>query len=165
MIQLKKKILSMLTILCILASTALQTFAVSGKGTEANPFRISTAGELLLLEDFPECYFELENDIEYTGAWVPVTNFSGSLDGKGHTITIADYSSKTNMGFFGTLSGTVQNLTINANDISEERSAETYIGLFAGKCTGTIKNCNATGKMIYKAYYTTSHYFGGFCGA
>jgi len=176
----KNKFTSLILLICITLCLPVTSYAVnnqemeinlfkvSGRGTEANPFRITNEEELLLLADFPECYFELENDIEFTGTWEPVADFSGSLDGKGHTITVSDYMLKTNMGFFGTLSGTVKNLTINANSLSEERSYDTYIGLFAGKCTGTIENCKAKGSFTFKWSFSSSssydRYMGGFCG-
>ena len=164
-----KKILclSLTLVLCLSLCLPITSYAVSGKGTQANPFRITNEEELLLLADFPECYFELENDIEFTGIWEPVADFSGSFDGKGHTISVSDYMSKTNMGFFGILSGTVKNLTINANNISETRDSATYIGLFAGICSGTIENCKANGSFTFKRSNTSSStkfYFGGFCG-
>ena len=123
----KNKFTSLILLICITLclpvtsyavnnqETEINLFKVSGRGTEANPFRITNEEELLLLADFPECYFELENDVEFTGTWEPIADFSGSFDGKGHTITVSDYMLKTNMGFFGTLSGIVKNLTINAN--------------------------------------------------
>ena len=77
--------------------------------------------------------------------------------------------SKTNMGFFGTLSGTVRNLTINANNIVEVSYSPISIGLFAGKCTGSIENCKATGNFSFSRMSTNSssvvyYYVGGFCG-
>ena len=163
-----RKILLFMLVVCFVLSLTITCYAVSGRGTQANPFRITNEEELLLLVDFPECYFELENDIEVTATWEPVADFSGSLDGKGHTITVSDYMPKVNMGFFGTLTGTVKNLTINANSISVSRDLVTYIGLFAGKCTGTIENSKVTGRFSFKRQQqyndTASFYMGGFCG-
>lgn len=169
----KNKVISILLLICMCVCFSMTSYAtmanyaVSGRGTASNPFRITDADELMLLADFPECYFELENDIEFTGTWEPVADFSGSLDGKGHTITVSDYMAKTNMGLFGNLSGSVKNLTIYANNMEEERGSETYIGLFAGKCSGTIENCRATGTFAVKRADGKSSYgikMGGFCG-
>ncbi len=159
-----KKMISIFLLIAIMICLPITSYAVSGKGTEANPFRITNEEELLLLADFPECYFELENDVKFTGTWEPVADFSGSLDGKGHTITVSDYMSKTNMGFFGTLSGSVKNLTINANRLNEGTSSPYNIGLFAGICSGTIENSKAVGSFSYNISGISDSKIGGFCG-
>lgn len=156
----KKTMFVIALVFCLLAAMTT-AFAVSGKGTQDNPFRITTEEELLLLADFPDCHFELENDITFTGTWEPVADFSGSLDGKGHTITVSAYMAKTNTGFFGTLSGDVKNLTIYANKIKIESRGNA--GVFAGKCSGTIQNCTALGEFACTSY-TGSLYAGGLCG-
>jgi len=75
----KKKLLSVLTLSLLIALLlSVQAFALGGKGTETNPFRISTEEELLLLHDFPSSHFELENDITLTKDWTPVAEFSGT---------------------------------------------------------------------------------------
>lgn len=165
----KNKIISILVLVCMMFALPLTGYALSGKGTEANPFRITNEDELLLLADFPDCYFELENDIELTKTWEPVADFSGSFDGKGHTITISGFVIKTNTGFFGTLSGTVKNLEICANKLSMDlnwRSTPNYftIGIFAGNCKGLISNCKVSGEFSIK---TTDDIIsmGGICGS
>lgn len=165
---LKIRILSLILMVILICTTGLNAAAVSGKGTEANPFRISTYEELLLLADFPDCYFELENDIEITEIWEPVAEFSGQLDGKGHTITISSISSSTNTGFIDTLSGSVTNLTINCNNIEEEginvsTTSLVYYGLLAGLNSGTIDNCRLTGTATI-SIKGRGNYFGGFAG-
>ena len=147
-------------VFCLLAAMTT-AFAVSGKGTQDNPFRLSTPEELLLLGDFPACHFELENDITFSGTWEPVADFSGSLDGKGHTITVSAYMAKTNTGFFGTLSGDVKNLTIYSNKITIESTGNA--GVFAGLCSGSIQNCTALGEFICNTSQFTL-YAGGLCG-
>lgn len=161
----KKKFLSVLLIVCIIAGMTMTAFAVSGKGTKENPFRIGTAEELLLLADFPDCYFELENDIELTDAWTPIENFSGVFDGKGHTITVSSYKNADNIGFFSALSGTVKNLTVNADNTKLPSSSynANCVGLIAGVCSGTIKNCNITGNLTCVSYGYTLQ-IGGICG-
>lgn len=167
MIILKSKFLSVFLIVCIIAGISTTVSAVSGKGNKANPFRISTAEELLLLADFPDCYFELENDIELTETWTPIEDFSGTFDGKGHTITVKAYKAMEYCGFFGTLSGTVKNLTINANEITltATTNANDNTGLIAGQCSGNITACKVKGKATFKADYSgETLYAGGICG-
>ena len=158
----KKKIFALTMVISMLfsciayANEGVSLFAVSGKGTEANPFRITNEEELLLLADFPECYFELENDIELTSAWEPVADFSGYFNGKGHTITVSEYVEKYKMGFFGILNGTVENLTFNAVELEFSNSGfssgdKAYAGVIAGKVNGTVRNCKVVGNINVKS--------------
>lgn len=159
----KNKFISVLIVICFIISLPVTSYAVSGKGTEANPFRISTAEELLLLADFPECYFELENDIEVLSIWEPVAEFSGVFDGKGHTIKVSNYSSYSS-GFFDTVTGTVENLVLNSNNLALTSTKPT--GLLAGTCSGTIKNCKIIGNATFYPFSgnTNGGKVGGICG-
>ena len=81
-----------------------------GKGTEENPFLISSVSDFEKIRDevaegisFKGAYFEITNDISFTAEWVPIGNikdgvtntenganimpFSGTINGKGHTLT------------------------------------------------------------------------------
>lgn len=158
-----KKITSIIVALCMLLAMTVTSNALSGKGTEANPFRISTADELLLLSDFPAAHFELENDIELTEAWTPVPDFSGSLDGKGHSITISSFKLYSSTGLFGILSGKVENLTVVANGVkvSPSNNIVDNIGLIAGTCSGTVEKCKVSGEITLEPVH--SLYFGGIC--
>ena len=62
-----------------------------GYGTEANPFIISTAAELLSLTDErgSDVYYALGDDIVITEAECNIESFAGTLDGRGHYITYA----------------------------------------------------------------------------
>jgi len=165
-------IMSIATALLILLS--INAFALSGNGTESNPFRITTAEELLLLADFPTCYFELENDIELTEKWMPIDKFSGNFDGKYHTITVKSYGtvqndtfngSVVNTGFFGTVSGTVKNLIIHANNLRITAVEDINgAGVIAGVCSGNIQSCKITGKIKYVASANNELSVGGICG-
>ncbi len=162
-----KKITSIIVALCMLFAMTVTANALSGKGTAANPFRISTADELLLLADFPDAYFELENDIELTEAWTPVPDFSGNLNGKGHSITISSFKLYANTGLFSVLSGKVENLTFVANEVkidSYTLRASVNAGLIAGTCSGTVEKCRASGKITLDPYYNYPIFFGGICG-
>lgn len=74
-----------------------------------------------------------------------ITNFSDIFDGQGHTISgIKLIGNAANTGFFGTLSGKVQNLKLE--DINVEGTTE--IGAIAGFNTGTITNCQVKGFSV-----------------
>lgn len=72
--------------------------------------------------------------------WTPITDeFTGTLDGLGHTITgLYIDNSSDNQGLFGELNGTVKNLIIKNSYVNEKTS-----GLIAGKKgdEGIIENC------------------------
>ena len=161
----KKRLFSTVVMVLIIINSVFPVGAVSGKGTENNPFRIGTAEELLLLADFPDCYFELESDIELTGTWTPIEDFSGHFDGKGHTITVKAYKNVANCGFFGTLSGIVENLIICGNDINlSPYDDKSNIGVIAGVCSGAIQGCKVTGKITFSASFRNTINAGGICG-
>ena len=161
-----KRIISILVLVFIIVGSTFSAGAVSGKGTASNPFRISTADELLLLGDFPSSYFELEKDIELTETWTPIEDFSGHFDGKGHTVTVKAYKGVKYSGFFGTLSGVVKNLKICGNEFNYKYSEkDSYVGMIAGVCTGTIEGCEVTGSISFKPSSSDySLYAGGICG-
>ena len=72
--------------------------SVPGAGTEANPYRISTADQLNAIRQNLEAHYRLENDIDlsstviwdYGRGWQPIgtdgEQFKGAFDGAGHTL-------------------------------------------------------------------------------
>lgn len=63
-----------------------QSFA-SGNGTAGSPYLIETGGQLLLMKDFNDKYFELNANIDLDNHnWLPF-EFKGKFDGKGYTIS------------------------------------------------------------------------------
>ena len=95
--------------------------------------------------------YQLAADIDLNGAaWTPMDNFSGILDGGGHTIsnfTLAAAQSG-NQGFFGTIAagGAVENLHLRNVVLTVSESAENA-GLLAGTNNGTIRNCTVSGTI------------------
>lgn len=148
--------------------------AVDGEGTEESPFIITTQDELLLVGDFPDCYFKLENDIELQENFKPLCrfgdSFSGVFDGNGHTISEFNITSTANDygGLFKKNDGVIQNLNVTTTeDYRITLDNQYYFGIICGVNTGTIANCRV------KCTATVSHYwsydmkyscFGGICG-
>lgn len=102
-------------------------------------------------EQLDKWAFKLKEDIRPNawtnsgGAAAVITTFSDILDGQGHTISgITLIGTGNNIGFFGTLSGTVQNLKLE--DIKVE--GKDYVGAIAGINTGTITNCQVKGFSV-----------------
>ncbi|MDR1299939.1 MAG: hypothetical protein LBJ84_06810, partial [Oscillospiraceae bacterium] len=83
--------------------------AISGSGTQASPYLITTEEELTAialgtLSNALSSYYQLQNDIALTAeTWAPITPFTGVFDGNGYEISgivLSNYS-KTNAGMFG----------------------------------------------------------------
>ncbi len=140
----------------------------SGRGTQTNPYVITTTAQLDALaaavksgETYSGTYFVLGNDIAYSTEglgdtdenFIPIggyfnggdKNFSGTFDGQGHTISgIRLYKNGTaapsmNQGLFGRISdATIQNVTLTDARITGYR----YVGgLVGNKVSGTVQNC------------------------
>ena len=128
-----------------------------GLGTEASPYRISTADQLKSFRDIvndengnPAAYAELMNDIDLssicneTNPWTQIGNgggtsggntFEGSFDGQGHSVKNLYVTGNGNAGLFGYVSaeGTVKNLGV---------SGSSYVGGAVGENDdGSVTNC------------------------
>ena len=115
--------------------------SLSGSGTEASPYKISSLEDLLTFRDYVNeqtatlmdyTYVELDTDIDLGSIdnFEPIGNndessysyFSGSFDGKGHKISnmkqvsgdIGDRTS-TNLGLFGVLHNNTESATVIQN--------------------------------------------------
>lgn len=114
-----------------------------GSGNSVDPYIIKTGGQLLLMKDYSyeKKYFKLANDINLNNHnWLPF-EFSGNLDGNGHTVSNLKISRETDyQGLFSTLNGTVSNLKINGVDISATNNSQ--IGALAGFAEyAHVSNC------------------------
>ncbi|MBE6680819.1 MAG: hypothetical protein E7600_00850 [Ruminococcaceae bacterium] len=164
-----------LILLALVIAVAIPAAAYTGTGTSADPYVITSAEELKLMNN-SSAYFKLGADIvindvndftfedgvitEANGAeaWTPIENFTGTLDGaKATANTYVSYyitglyvtEDSANGGLFATLNGaTVKNVNF---DFALVESDE-YAGVIAGKAEGTttITNCIASGSVIGK---------------
>ncbi len=129
---------------------------MTGTGTEADPYIISTATDLQAIADDLDAYYELGGDIDASGtsSWNtnagfdPITSFTGSLEGKSYTVTdlFIDRAFES-VGLFHTSSGSISNLglvTCNFTGIG----AAAFVGYIN---TGTITKCYATGAIVANA--------------
>ena len=135
-------------------------FAALVNGTLTDGTAQNAAASAVLLNDIT---------IPEEMAWTPIGNYSvtktqytGTFDGAGHTISNLKIDSENNyQGFVGFLGsgGAIQNLTL---DKSCSVSGDTYVGGVCG-CNyfndGTITNCANGGSV------TGSDYVGGICGS
>lgn len=108
---------------------------LTGAGTADNPYVITSA------ENFPnaipaDTVYALGKDITLDSQQ-QILEMAGTLDGKGHTIKLADTP------LAGTVSGTIQNLGVIADSGTVLNDTETF-GSMAVTLSGTIQNCYST---------------------
>lgn len=144
-------------------------------------FVIATAEELMGLEEVTKTYADLAGctvkivaDLDLNSTWTAnstapknvwkpcssltgsiKTGFAGTLDGQNHTIrglytNVADTYS--NVGLFGTLAGTVKNLTLDNCYFNGGTLA--HAGAVAGTSAGTIENVKVQNSVVEGTKYT-----------
>ena len=178
---------------------------LSGNGTSESPYLIGTAAELKLARDMinsdsegtaaRSAYYELTADIDLENeVWTPIgvsKAFTGNFDGKGHTISniyvertdenlesVYGTSGKTSIGFFGTLSGRVENLGLDGVTVinsvkykdstqwnyGQLRAAGAFAG-YIGTSSCVIENCFVKNATVTQAADNASmEGIGGFAG-
>ena len=109
----------------------------------------------------------LENDINMAKMkkWVPIKEFNGTFDGKGHALL----NWKTKQPLFDLLAenGVIQNLRIDSSCAMTVSTKEEEIiaGFIVRVNKGIISNCENGGSITYKGAYTDKHvYIGGLAG-
>ena len=154
-----------------------------GSGTAEDPYQIADGAQLAKLaqdvkggKNYARTYFVLtanimlndtegwENWNESTkglNTWTPIgnswENFTGTLDGAGHSVSGIYISNETDyQGLVGVLGsgGTLQNLGVKASYIK----GGYHVGGVCGSSWGTVSNCYNTGSV------TGSYAVGGVCG-
>lgn len=112
-----------------------QIATLSGVGTEADPYMIETAADVP--EEIAEgTVYALGGDIILTEGQ-QISTIAGTLDGKGHVITLADKP------LAATVSGTVQNLGVQGSvtlTLTDRQGGMVN----TVTATGTIRNCYCT---------------------
>lgn len=166
------------------STTPAENFA-SGTGDSDDPFLISTAEELLLMQkkvnDGSENDYRLTTDIEIADdvTWVPIgtdrsNSFRGSFDGGGHTISGTLRGNNPYFGFFGYVDSNIRNLRIAATVTnSYDDASQCCTGGVAGFFTAnygrhTLYRCSYKGSVTGGKTKGTStsneNYTGGLVG-
>ena len=126
---------------------------LDGNGSQATPYLIHNAGELLKLADrtnngetFNNKYFQLEADIDMDGiTWSGIGQFRGIFDGAGHTISNVTINrpDDSKVGLFNYLYNNsncaVKNLILNGATITGYNQVGALIGDLS--LVPTIENC------------------------
>lgn len=123
---------------------------LSGNGTIEAPYEIASAEDLPISIE-ADAFYVLTADIRLAEGQM-IETVEGTLDGKGHTITLADKP------LANTVSGTIQNLGVTSE--TDIVSADTF-GSMAFSLTGTIQNCFSTAKLKLDSFMNSS---GGLVG-
>lgn len=141
---------------------------LEGKGTEWNPYTITSLGDLKLFVDMLQndtrwgVHFKLTNDLDMSvydyededKGWKPLPKFQGIFDGGGHAIKnlYINRPDENNVGFFSEISGGV---SYGADFTNYNSSLEaTYgiiknLGIVDSHVTGNENTGGLLGKMTY----------------
>ena len=142
-----KKILSILLTVCMVVwmIPVGGVFATEPAGTEADPILIKTVADLkeISTNDSGK-YYRQENDITITSndGYSAISSFAGHYNGNGKTITLDDEN------LFGTVSGTVKNLTVKGATATKEIAATGAIATTVNATTGVIEKCTVSGVTL-----------------
>jgi hypothetical protein len=157
-----------------------------GRGTETNPYLISTPQQLSNLrnwlgETYKNKYFKLTGDVDIssystttwgTAGWEPVgtssnynnTNaFYGHLDGAGHKVT-GLWINRGSYNYIGLFGATGNGSTVNRLGVAIDNGkggvkGNNYVGGLVGQSNGSITDSYATGNVT-----GSSDYVGGLAG-
>lgn len=172
----------------VIGSATIYVTMMDGSGTEDDPYIITTASELSQIRNNLSAYYVLGNDIdlststkeggelsiksEYCSSyygWESINGFSGTLDGKGHSIkglyqrgyiscTVgsnfwSNYT-RTGNGLFGSVSGnaSIKNLTIEDFDME----------CYSGYCGMLVSEYNANNYVAGESLTDQNEYTANF---
>lgn len=113
-----------------------------GTGSEADPFKITTAAQLAAIGEFTDWdssyFFILENDIDLNVSlynegegWMPIERFAGTFDGNGKTISnlMINRPDDSSVGLFSRVrEATIKNLTVKDADVTGNEQTGILIG-------------------------------------
>lgn len=143
-------------------------WSAGGDGTEANPYVITSAGDMMQISQDPAAHYVLGADIDmgdYVMDWQPVEAFTGTLDGKGHTISgLRIKTDKEYVGLFQTTSegAVIKNLVL-VNPVAEVQKYNYFGSFIAAYSLGTkFENIHIYNGAISGA--DTEAVVGGICG-
>ena len=128
---------------------------LKGKGTDVNPYIISSGDDLNSVREDPSAYYKLDRSIDLTEicnasdgtGWTPIDNFSGTFDGSGFMIkNVFINRNAINQALFSTTRGaTIMNLgLVDANVTGGKENTSLLVGHMTS-FDDIIMNCFTTG--------------------
>ena len=152
----------------------------SGDGTAESPYLVGTAAQFIAIGNDLDAHYQLTGDIDFQGSHInPIggeNDFSGVLDGNGHTVynfTVNAVNSYGYAGLFAGNIGTIKNLQIgNADgdtavviDSEQNKSIGAVVGLNGGTIMNVhIKNVEIHARKDGVEISDVSLKAGGICG-
>ncbi|SDC15292.1 Predicted protein [Paenibacillus sp. UNCCL117] len=116
---------------------------------ERKDTEIATAADLALIRSNPGGDFKLTADITLTGLFTPISSFTGTLDGNGHTIsglTITASASQPKAAFIVENKGIIEKIGfVDAAIVGSSADASHWAGGITAMNRGTIKESFVTG--------------------
>lgn len=150
-------------------SLPFSKFAQGGDGTAANPYVISSAGDMFQIASAPDASYVLGTDIDMATIaepWTPVETFSGKIDGNGHTISnlyIKDGNSYSGLFSYMDEDASLKNVTFKNAHIHVTADNQ-YTGLVAGmSIQSEVENVHVNGLEVTADANADSE-FGGIIG-
>ena len=147
----KRKILLTFAIITMLVCVlALSVSAMSGSGTELDPYIVETADDFISINNNLSAHYKLVADIEISSTTGDIVanednnenTFSGVFDGGSHTITVdivgATGGTNTFDALFGVVSGKIKNVIVKGTVTGSDKVCG-IVGKLKG--TGNIDNC------------------------
>lgn len=116
-----------------------------GDGSKDDPYIVADGDQLAaMMTNAPSSYIVLQNDIQLSGEWTMVGEFTGDLDGKGFTVTgLKINAAAANSGWVKTNKGTIHDFKFTDVDITTTQS----FGTIAGINQGVIRDVEVSGKI------------------
>ena len=168
--RIRNVILILALCLLLLGAVRVQAAGLSGSGTQEDPYLIKTAADLASVHDDLSAHYALDADIDLFGRiFEPIGNgaegaFTGSLDGRGHTIRglELDLQDSKYVGLFGYLEGSVSDLKLSGVDIAGGR----YVGAVAGNIGlgGSVTDCSVLSGSVSSYESAVAACVGGITG-
>lgn len=149
-----------------------KSFGIDGQGTEANPYILKTAQDMVDMRSLAtyggETWFKMANDIDMAGVtnYIPV-NYNDNFERKTHfdggNFTISNFSSDFSSypSLFGVLYGSVKDLKVVNAVIYGGNSVSGIIGGYIGT---TAKPATVTNVSVQGTVTSNASRAGGFCG-
>lgn len=131
-------------------SLPIIAFSAGGTGTTEDPYLISSVGDLRQIANHPSASYRLAKGFSAKGYPVAVSEFTGSLDGAGYTISDLDVTSENYYGgLFGVATGaTIHDLNLY-NPIATGSGDNAMLAILSGWSIGSnIERVNIVGADV-----------------
>lgn len=168
--RIRNAILILVLCLLLLGTASAHASDLSGSGTQEDPYVIQTAADLASIHNDLSAHYALGADIDLFGkTFEPIGNgaegaFTGSLDGRGHTIRALELELEDSkyVGLFGYLEGSVSNLKLSEVNIVGGR----YVGAVAGNIGlgGSVTDCSVLSGSVSSYESAVAACVGGITG-